>query len=115
MRSRYSAFALQLADYLAASWHPQTRPQPLTLEPDTEWLGLTVLSAEEHQDQAKVHFSATFREGREFMCLTEVSNFVREQGHWFYVDGDARFETLKPGRNDECLCGSGKKFKKCCG
>ena len=21
----------------------------------------------------------------------------------------------KPGRNDPCLCGSGKKFKKCCG
>ena len=22
---------------------------------------------------------------------------------------------LKPGRNEKCICGSGKKFKKCCG
>ena len=26
-----------------------------------------------------------------------------------------RHETPKPGRNDDCPCGSGKKFKKCCG
>ncbi|MCV5638702.1 SEC-C metal-binding domain-containing protein [Escherichia coli] len=23
--------------------------------------------------------------------------------------------SLKVGRNDPCICGSGKKFKKCCG
>ena len=23
--------------------------------------------------------------------------------------------TIKIGRNDPCICGSGKKFKKCCG
>jgi hypothetical protein len=27
----------------------------------------------------------------------------------------ARLPTLKPGRNDPCPCGSGKKFKRCCG
>ncbi|MDR0339929.1 MAG: SEC-C domain-containing protein [Desulfovibrio sp.] len=26
-----------------------------------------------------------------------------------------RRETPKVGRNDECPCGSGKKYKKCCG
>ncbi|HEY4318614.1 MAG TPA: UPF0149 family protein [Herbaspirillum sp.] len=26
-----------------------------------------------------------------------------------------RNETPKPGRNDDCPCGSGKKYKKCCG
>ena len=24
-------------------------------------------------------------------------------------------KVAKPGRNDPCLCGSGKKYKKCCG
>ena len=26
-----------------------------------------------------------------------------------------RVEQKKPGRNDPCPCGSGKKFKRCCG
>jgi uncharacterized protein len=26
-----------------------------------------------------------------------------------------RHDAPKPGRNDDCPCGSGKKFKKCCG
>ena len=35
----------------------------------------------------------------------------------FCKDGYLRpiVKDLKPGRNDLCLCGSGKKYKKCCG
>ena len=33
MRSRYSAFALNLTDYLLASWHASTRPTTLVTAP----------------------------------------------------------------------------------
>ena len=39
---------------------------------------------------------------------------------WYFVDGGKpRGKTVvkgaQPGRNDPCTCGSGKKYKKCCG
>jgi len=115
MRSRYSAFAVEDADYLSATWHSQTRPGNLTLEADTQWLKLEVVSSSEEGDSGKVSFVATFREKQEWLRLSEESSFVRENGRWYYLDGNASFEPLKPGRNDSCPCGSGKKFKKCCG
>jgi hypothetical protein len=34
---------------------------------------------------------------------------------WPAAESFARLAPRLPGRNDACLCGSGKKFKKCCG
>ena len=62
-----------------------------------------------------MHFRATHRDGDGFAVLEERSRFVRENGHWFYLDGEHTVTPLKPGRNDPCPCGSGRKFKKCCG
>ena len=49
----------------------------------------------------------------------KISQFVRENNQWYYVDGKGqepvRRESPKVGRNDPCTCGSGKKYKKCCG
>ena len=43
MRSRYSAYVLQLDDYLLDTWHPDTRPTtPFVHEPGLRWLGLDV-------------------------------------------------------------------------
>lgn len=89
MRSRYSAFVLGRRDYLLATWHASTRPTDLTLDPAAKWLGLEVRS---HQlvdaDHAEVEFVARYREGGRAVRLHERSRFVREQGRWFYVDGD---------------------------
>lgn len=89
MRSRYSAFVLERVDYLKASWHASTRPADLTLEPGVKWLGLTV---KDHRvidpDHAEVEFVARSRIGGKGQRLEERSRFVREGGHWFYVDGD---------------------------
>jgi SEC-C motif-containing protein len=115
MRSRYSAFAIEDADYLSATWHSQTRPQNLSLEPDTHWLRLEIVDSSERGDDGEVTFIATFREKQEWLRLSETSRFIRENGRWYYLDGNASFETFKPGRNDPCPCGSGQKFKKCCG
>ncbi len=90
MRSRYSAFVLGLADYLLATWHPNTRPAELTLESSIRWLGLEVRAAHEDGDRATVEFVARSKLGGRAARLHETSRFVREVGRWFYVDGDLR-------------------------
>ncbi|MDR5902264.1 YchJ family protein [Halomonas icarae] len=114
MRSRYSAFALNLTDYLLTSWHPDTRPVSLTADDTTHWLRLQVVSSGEQGDEGWVTFRATFREGHQYGVLEEASRFRREAGHWRYLDGQPTVSRLKPGRNEACLCGSGRKFKRCC-
>jgi SEC-C motif-containing protein len=89
MRSRYSAFVLGRRDYLLVTWHASTRPTDLTLDPGTKWLGLDVRSHRRlDAEHAEVEFVARFREGGRAHRLHERSRFVREQGRWFYVDGD---------------------------
>ncbi|MBS1140795.1 MAG: motif protein [Proteobacteria bacterium] len=91
MRSRYSAYVQKLDDYLLASWHPSTRPINLDLAEDdgTKWLGLEV---KRHQptdeNHATVEFVARYRIDGRGHRLHEISRFVREDGRWFYVDGD---------------------------
>lgn len=91
MRSRFSAFALGLAPYLLASWHPSTRPAVLELDDDTTWRRLqivdTVAGGAADADGV-VEFRASFRGAGESGVLHERSRFVREDGHWFYVDGE---------------------------
>ncbi len=115
MRSRYSAFVLQLADYLLQSWHGSTRPAQLDVDHSPNWKALQVLRANEQGDKGEVHFRALYQAGKDWGFLEEESDFVREAGHWFYVAGKTREGQLKPGRNDPCPCGSAKKFKVCCG
>lgn len=95
MRSRYSAFVLDLRPYLLDTWHASTRPSALAPpEPGLRWLGLEVRS---HQpvdtDHATVTFVARSKLGGKAHRLVETSRFVREGGRWFYVDGE-----LQPGR-----------------
>ena len=93
MRSRYSAYVLGLEPYLLATWHASTRPAALHLAEDagTKWLGLEV---RRHQTQdashATVEFVARYRIAGRGQRLHETSRFVREDGRWFYVDGDVR-------------------------
>jgi len=92
MRSRYSAFVLDLRPYLLASWHASTRPAELEPpEPGLKWLGLDVKrSALQDADHGSVEFVARSRLGGRAHRLHEVSRFVHENGEWFYVDGDLK-------------------------
>jgi SEC-C motif-containing protein len=88
MRSRYSAFALEKADYILASWHPSTRPERIEFTPGLEqWLMLKVIGARENGDEGEVEFVARSRIGGRAHELHEVSRFVREAGRWLYVSG----------------------------
>lgn len=115
MRSRYCAFVLKNHDYLLKSWHATTRPDNLDDLGDTQWLHLEILESQEQDTQGQVRFNAYFKEDDNYFALSENSHFIKEQGQWFYVEGEHRIIKIKPERNDPCLCGSGKKFKKCCG
>ncbi len=91
MRSRYTAYTLEREDYLLATWHPSTRPDALSFASESQrrWLGLTVKCHEQLSvDQATVEFVARFKIGGRAHRLHEISRFVRENGQWFYVDGD---------------------------
>jgi SEC-C motif domain protein len=92
MRSRYSAFVLALPDYLLATWHESTRPATLVLdEPGLRWLGLQVKQhASQDDTHATVEFVARSKQGGRAQRLHETSRFARENGRWFYVDGDLR-------------------------
>ena len=91
MRSRYTAYTLKSANYLLATWHPDTRPAALELtgQPAQQWIGLTVKRHEQTAtDQAIVEFAARYKINGRAYRLHEISRFAREDGQWFYVDGD---------------------------
>ncbi len=116
MRSRYTAYVLENTEYLLDSWHPETRPETLSIQPGIiNWLGLSIkyLKNGNSGDIAgRVEFIAKYEQKGINGEVHENSRFIFEQGCWFYIDGD--LITRKAGRNDPCPCGSGKKYKKCC-
>lgn len=92
MRSRYSAFVWGHTGYLAATWHATTRPHDLAADPGTRWLGLEVRRrAALDANHAEVEFVARYRSSGgsgAAVRIHERSRFVREDGRWYYVDGD---------------------------
>lgn len=120
MRSRYTAFVLRDSDYLQQSWHESSRPEQMQLEQGVNWFGLEIVACQagEADDiEGWVEFIAKFKGHGRLQTLHERSRFVREDDRWLYVDGEIRQqpEAEKIGRNSPCPCGSGKKFKRCCG
>ena len=88
MRSRYSAYTLRNEAYLKASWHASTRPvESLAQDDGSKWLGLEVRRHVPDGERATVEFVARYKIGGRAHRLQEISNFVREDGKWFYVDG----------------------------
>jgi len=91
MRTRYTAYTLLNEDYLLATWHTSTRPTALDLATDvaTKWIGLDVKRHEQQDSEhAIVEFVARYKVNGRAHRLHEVSRFVREDGRWFYVDGE---------------------------
>jgi SEC-C motif domain protein len=91
MRARYSAYVLNLEDYLLQTWHPETRPVRLNLAegPPAKWLGLAVKRhAIDGDDSAIVEFIARYKVGGKAYRLHEISRFRRVDGRWFYLDGE---------------------------
>lgn len=129
MRSRYTAYVLKQIDYLTESLHPDYRQDHDQLAAkrwaeQAEWLGLEVkeiIGGREQDQTGTVEFIANYRERGQIRHYHEIGHFCREQERWYYVEGQLpknktqRREQQKVGRNALCPCGSGKKYKKCCG
>ena len=89
MKSRYSAFVKKRGDYLLATWHPSTCPKDEVLMPDSiKWLGLTVESFQDGEREAWVTFKAKGKDNGRFFTMSEKSRFVKENGRWYYIDGE---------------------------
>jgi SEC-C motif-containing protein len=90
MRSRYSAYVLNLLDYLLATWHPSTRPASLKPnEAGLQWLGLKVKKhVRQDAEHALVEFVARSKLGGRAHRMTELSRFERVAGAWLYLDGE---------------------------
>jgi SEC-C motif-containing protein len=87
MRSRYSAFVGRLASYLEATWHSSSRPPLLDLSDSPNWLKLQVISSSVDQNKGQVHFRAFYKDGNDVAFMEEQSDFVQEDGKWYYLDG----------------------------
>lgn len=129
MRSRYSAYVKHELDYLFSSLHPNHRADydeksSRAWAERAQWHGIEILNTIDGGPddlRGEVEFTVSFTEGGVRQEHHELSSFQKEEGQWFFTTGKilpARQvirATPKTGRNDPCHCGSGKKFKKCCG
>ncbi|MET0302974.1 MAG: YchJ family metal-binding protein, partial [Microbacteriaceae bacterium] len=65
MRSRFSAYALGLADYVLASWDASTRPADLDLDDGVVWRRLQIVdtvAGREDDPTGIVEFRASYRD-----------------------------------------------------
>jgi len=91
MRSRYTAFVRRDHDYLLATWHPEQRPSRVRFAMAQRWLGLQIIAVDAggpDETQGTVEFIARFKQLGRTQRLHELSRFVREEGRWYYRDGD---------------------------
>ncbi len=124
MRSRFTAYAMHNDGYLLQSWDTATRPVNIDFSKETsEWTCLEIVATKKGQakdTKGVVEFKAYFTQAGEEQVLSEVSRFIKKQGQWLYLDGKvksigASSGPVNQGLNAPCSCGSGKKFKRCCG
>ena len=129
MRSRYTAYATQNMPYLLETLHPGQRRDydeagAKVWASESEWEGLEIVNASTdttNSNNGVVEFRATYRRNGAQQVHHELAEFRKSGNTWYFFDGKmvgpGQFtrESPKTGRNDPCPCGSGKKFKKCCG
>ncbi len=128
LRSRYTAFATANTDYLVETLTADIKDSFDRIEAestaaDAKWKSLqlrTVTGGGVGDDTGTIEFVAEFVLRGEKRIHHELSQFRREGGRWLCAGGQMNpkpppVQAKKVGRNDPCSCGSGKKFKKCCG
>ena len=129
MRARYSSYVTGDVDFLRTSATKAVQAEfdeqaSRAWSAAARWHGLEIIKTERGgagDADGVVEFRALYTANGEFCNHHEVSQFVREAGEWKFEDGELVGESPvvreepKVGRNDPCPCGSGKKYKKCCG
>lgn len=116
MKSRYSAFATNNYKYIYDTYHNETRDftlEELKNQDGSNWMGLEIVDFD--NEKGIVTFIAKYKSGNEIFLHKERSKFLMVDGKWYYHSTlpFPKVEKVKP--NEPCPCGSGKKYKKCCG
>jgi len=127
MRARYSAYTRVEMDFIFESTHPDNRKDydpegTRTWAENSEWLGLQIINTSKgttNDTTGEVEFIARFKESGTSREHHENALFKKQDGIWYFSDGQMvkprPLTVTKIGRNDPCPCGSGQKYKKCCG
>jgi SEC-C motif-containing protein len=127
MRARYSAYTKVATDFIFESTHPDHREGydhegTKVWAEKSEWQSLEIIGTQaggSDDSVGEVEFIARFRENGVPRAHHECGHFTRENGRWYFTDGSVvkpkPIIAEKVGRNDPCPCGSGLKYKKCCG
>ena len=129
MRARYCAYATEHVMFLKESAVKAVQDEfdaeiSTNWSRSAKWHRLEIVSTEgggEGDKTGVVEFRAAYTANGEFCNHHERSVFVKEKDGWKFKDGElvpekpTVREEPKIGRNDPCPCGSGKKYKKCCG
>ena len=127
MRARYSAYVGVQMDFIFESTHVDHRKGydhagTKQWAEESEWQGLEIVSTKNGgagDATGEVEFIARFSDKDQSTEHHEIGHFIKENECWYFTDG--RMVRPKPmavakiGRNEPCSCGSGLKYKKCCG
>ena len=127
MRARYSSFIVLSYDFLRNTLDPTTRDSYdeesiKKWAESAEWLGLEIVSCKDGKEsdtKGEVEFIATYMLDNEKKIHHEQATFIKKNNQWYFQEGKwvkpKPIQVVKIGRNEACPCGSGKKYKKCCG
>ncbi len=124
MRSRFTAYAMRNIAYLQATWESSHRPEKIDFSKETvQWQRLEIVSVKKgglKDEKGIVEFKAFYTLDGQEAVMNEISRFKKIAQRWFYLDGLVKSigqvnQTNNQGKNAPCSCGSGKKFKRCCG
>ncbi len=129
MRARYCAYTQVEMDFIQASVHPDFRDEndpegSRDWAENSDWQGLEIIATTDggpDDTEGTVEFAANYVFRDEASRYHEVAEFEKVDGQWLFREGHPPVrepivrEAPKIGRNDPCPCGSGRKFKRCCG
>lgn len=128
MRSRYTAYVLRDFDHIRRTNGSELEDvfdaeQSAASAEDVQWTSLTIVNTTgggPGDETGRVEFRARFKRLGQHLEHHEAAIFRREDDVWVYSEAQMnpkspprRFEKI--GRNEPCPCGSGKKYKQCCG
>ncbi|HDV7284314.1 TPA: YchJ family protein [Mannheimia haemolytica] len=118
MRSRYCAYTLVTIPYIVETTVPSQqgllkKTAMKKWAENTNWVGLDIIK--HLPNLSKIHslveFKAYFETEEGKQVHHESSLFVNINEKWYFVDPTVQL----PNQKQPCVCGSGKKFKHCCG
>ena len=129
MRARYSAYVKQEINFIRDSCIRLEGETEIDMDEtkrwskESEWTGLKIHGTEKGgvaDTEGIVDFSAFYSRKGLADEHREVAKFQKIDENWMYTEGKIASTTIvrsspKVGRNEPCPCGSGKKYKQCCG